>query len=121
MIRTKEKLLRKQHVLSFELKLVNEKLNEIEEKKPSDEPKKLSARQLQFRRDDALTLCKKYFNKNYAAYKSQIFDEIKKKFENVKKRKANTDKIYKIFESFFEKLKAEKETEKFYVETDELF
>ena len=96
----------------------NEKISKIEEK--SEEPKKLSKRQLEFTRDDAKSLCRKYFNKNYVVYKSQILDLITKKFEKIKKRKENTDKIYQFYVKFYEQLEDEK-NEKFYVETNELF
>jgi hypothetical protein len=76
--------------------------------KVENETKKLSDRQLQFRRDDAEPLCKKYFNKSYEPYKEQILNEISKKFENVKKRKEKTDKIYSTFEKFFAELTKEK-------------
>lgn len=76
--------------------------------KVEKENEKLSERQLQFRRDDANPLCKKFFNKSYEPYKEQILAEISKKFENVKKKKEKTDEIYSIFEKFFAELKKEK-------------
>ena len=119
---TETTLLKQKLELSWKLQVVEKQLKEIQLKKVSDEPKKLSERQLQFRRDDALPLCRKYFNKDYVAHKSQILDEINKKFDSVKTRKEKTDKIYNIFVSFFEKLDDEKKIkEKFYVNTDELF
>ena len=117
-----EKLLvAKKRRLSEKMKFVDLKLKEVRAEKPSNEPQKLSPRQIQFVRDDALPLCRKYFNKDYVAYKTQILDEIKKKFENAKKRKEKTDKIHHIYVKFFEKLEKEQENEKFYVETEVLF
>jgi hypothetical protein len=101
---------------NYQLVLIPREKNE----KKTKETKKLSPRQLQFRRDDALPLCKKYFNKKYVKYKSQILAEIEKKFENVKKRKNKTDKIYRTYLEFYEKLSNEK-PDIFNVETDDFF
>lgn len=64
-------------------------------------------RQLEFRRDDAQPLVNKYKNKKYVIYKPEILDELKTKFERAKKRKEKIDKVYLIFEKFFEELNNE--------------
>ena len=88
--------------MNVRLVLVENGLYKLE--KVEKENEKLSVRQLQFRRDDAKPLCKKYFNKSYEPYKEQILAEITKKFENVKKKKEKTDEIYSTFEKFFAEL-----------------
>lgn len=64
-------------------------------------------RQLEFRRDEAQPLVNKYKNSKYSIYKPEILTELKKKFELAKKRKEKADKVYTIFEKFFEELNNE--------------
>jgi hypothetical protein len=79
------------NLLELKLKLV---IKEIETDKI--EKVELTSRQLQFRRDDALPLCKKYSNKKYENYKNEILAEITNKFENCKKSKNKTDCILQL-------------------------
>lgn len=86
--------------LQISLLLVNDEITEL---KKSEKPE-LTSRQKQFSRDDAQPLVNKYKSNKYENYKHLILEEITKKFENVKKRKEKTDKIYSIYKKFFDEL-----------------
>jgi hypothetical protein len=92
-------------ILDLKIKMLDEKINEAEKSKKVE----FTERQLEFRRDDALPLCKKYFNKKYETYKNEILTEIKKKFNNCKNTKLKIDEKYSVYVKFFEELKASEE------------